>query len=180
MSESEPGFKRVIVNIHSEIMPELMADLGVFATRHNILIHIGDATGDSVEPSIKVEEEHNPSLVTWVRGLKSQYPIAVITERNFSNFVAAQGHSTERAVRPYMAIARWFNWGRDGDLLSENYFYDDPETKVQGIKPAYLREMVSRLKSGDMEIRNIGPLAIKLLEDYSVALLPDNAKNTES
>ncbi|HUD10675.1 MAG TPA: hypothetical protein VMR28_03325 [Candidatus Saccharimonadales bacterium] len=171
MNDLDPGYRRVIVEVHRDILHELMERLGEFATQYDISVGIADSLPKTSEPSIAVEAtdepNYNPDLMIWTTEPESGTKVAVITRSQFEGFAMENDHAVGVGGRTYKSILRSRTSGwRGGDSTGE-YVHED------GLLASQLPELVKRLTTGNLHIDNVGRHGISLLGEYSIALFQD-------
>lgn len=176
MSELDPNYKRVTIDVPADILPELMVTLGDYAIKYDMSVAALNSPAGVSEASITVADKpnHNPALVTWTEGDDPQTKVAIITE---NNVVQSEVLDKFRKEFPKQVYSRLHNASfipagkkRDYDDSTADYFYSSPNGEQEGLITSKLPELIEKLESREISVGNIGPAAIALLNTYLRAL----------
>lgn len=162
MKESYPDYRRVIIEVPTEKLADLVQVLAGFALKNNITIDVGQSNSNTKETSINLEEpRYNPDFTSQIFDEDSQKDITIITNENLADYAQEAGRAKLLATRAFNALSREY----DESGCDNKYFY-----KHYGIKADTYDSMLAWAAKKQIYAPGFGKKSLDLLLEFKNSL----------
>ena len=171
MSVDVPELRRVVFELPSEDIPDLMAILGDFATGRHMAITFSAAQGES--PSLveqSSEKSYNPQLVEWLTDSRTEQLVPVVTKANMKKAEELFKFASGNAERTFNIIRGQVRLGAiPGDYV---HTANADERTLLGFRAERFGSMVAFAERvGITEWTNFGSHSVVFLKEIKENLL---------
>lgn len=161
----DPTRTQITLEVSRADVPLLLAQLGAFATEHNIFV------------DYHATPPHDPALATLVPSEDGSYEVPIVTGIQLESFMSDHGRAgvAERLMRGLSLHAH------HNDHVRNMLWYSGPEHKAllaDGIQVKHMLTLHRQLMQGTVKVYKVGQRSVHALGEYCDELFPSNTNGT--